>query len=76
MKLYMYVYLLISSNSCVLSRGVFMAMDSTASLEQHIHIQWQQHYHIRGKYVFPDDLRICSLISLCIYVAYRMMNST
>ena len=75
---YTYIYLLISSNSCVLSLGVFMAMDSTAPWNNTYTCSGSNSYHIRCKYVFPDDLCICSLISVCICVliAYTMMNST
>ena len=75
---YTCTYLLISSNSCVLSLGVFMAMDSTAPWNNTYTCSGSNSYHIRCKYVFPDDLCICSLISVCICVliAYTMMNST
>lgn len=56
-----FMYLLISSNSCVLSLGVFMAMDSTAPWNNRYTCSGSNSYHIRGKYVLTDDL--------CMYVA-------
>ena len=62
------MYLLISSNSCVLSLGVFMAMDSTAPWNNRYTCSGSNSYHIRAKYVLTDDLCICSFISLCMYI--------
>ena len=66
-----FMYLLISSKSCVLSLGVFMAMDSTAPWNNKYTCSGSNSYHIRGKYVLTG---ICSFISLCMHMCTRWIS--